>query len=212
MTLHWIIVAIFIVGLISPVPIALTEDWGIKVKTLPPSPNPNPNDMNALHLVLANFTVQCPTGEVSPLVYNETSFVLTFNVVVAREPIPIPDVSIADTECPNHTIIQLYAPINITFPTTVQNPNANIGIYVDGNHNGYILTAHDGKWILSFEVPYGLHTVLLNLDPYQFPVAVIPEFPSGSLVLIVIMATMLLTVLATRKQLLKRIFKPNKTL
>jgi hypothetical protein len=158
------------------------ENWGIQVKTLPPSPNPNPNNMTALHLVLDNFTVLAPTAQLSQIVYNESTFKLDFNVTVTNQ------------------YAQDYAPVHITFPTTLANPAQNIGIYVDGDHNSYILSSEQGKWFLSFELPLGTHTILLDCDPYQYPVEVIPEFHSGYL-LILMMALLGTTMyLLTKKK------------
>jgi len=200
MKLSLIVIVFVLASLLSASFAHADEDWGIKVKTLPPAPNPTPNDMTALHLVLANFTVQCPTGYITPLVYNETTFKLTFNVAVIREPFPIPDLAFNSEFCPNRTVIQEYAAINITIPTTIANPAQNIGIYVDGNHNGYILTSEQGKWILSFELPLGTHTITVNLDPYQYPVEVIPEFSVPLLIVLVMMTTILVSVLKLRKK------------
>lgn len=152
------------------------EDWGIQVKTSPPLPNKTPNDMKALNLTLQDFMVECPTAQVSRLTYNETTFKLSFSVSVVGE----------------------YSPLNITFPTTVQNPAQNVGVYVDSQHNSYILSAREGRFVLSFELSKGLHQCSLNLDPAQFPLAAIPEF-SGVSIILLILAILTVGVLVARR-------------
>jgi hypothetical protein len=110
------------------------------------------------------------------------------------------DLALSSEFCPNRTVIQEYAAINITIPTTIANPAQNIGIYVDGNHNSYILSSEQAKWILSFELPLGQHAITVNLDPYQYPVEVIPEFSAPLLIVLAMMTTILVSVLKLRKK------------
>jgi len=71
----------------------------------------------------------------------------------------------------------------------------NIRVYLDGNQSEYTITSTDDSWLLTFTYMHSTHQVAVDLD-----ITIVPEFPSLTILLLFMIATLLAVVIHRRRK------------